>query len=161
MILVITGTAPYSFIRLLNEMDMISEELGEEVVMQIGLAEYTPKNIKRYFAFISEESIYKLYNNASLIICHAGIGTIMNCMKLNKRFIIVPRLAKYNEHLDDHQLYTAKEFETYGVPVVYDLVDLKQTILGYVGHVTLNVNNANLIHELSIFLTTIEQCIDK
>lgn len=46
---------------------------------------------------------------ARLVVSHAGMGTILSAAELNKRTILMPRRAEFNEHRNDHQLDTALE----------------------------------------------------
>jgi len=39
-----------------------------------------------------------------LLITHAGTGAIVSALKNGKKVVAVPRLAKYGEHVDDHQM---------------------------------------------------------
>lgn len=41
-----------------------------------------------------------------VIVSHAGMGTILTALGAGKPIIIMPRLAKYGEHRNDHQLAT-------------------------------------------------------
>jgi beta-1,4-N-acetylglucosaminyltransferase len=95
MILVTVGTTPFdSLIQFIDEL----EDIDEEIILQISKdAKYIPVN-KKYFEFIS--NINEYYENASLIITHAGAGSIYNLLELNKRIIIVPN----TERVDNHQL---------------------------------------------------------
>ena len=47
---------------------------------------------------------------ADLVITHAGTGAIIGAVKQGKKVIAVPRLAKYGEHVDDHQLQIVEQF---------------------------------------------------
>jgi UDP-N-acetylglucosamine transferase subunit ALG13 len=39
-----------------------------------------------------------------ILITHGGAGTMVDGVKLRKKVVAVPRLARYGEHVDDHQL---------------------------------------------------------
>ena len=53
----------------------------------------------------------------------------MDGLKRGKKIIAIPRLAKYQEHTNDHQLQIAEEFEKEGYLLsVVDLKDLKKTL---------------------------------
>ncbi len=55
------------------------------------------------------------------IITHGGTGAIIGAVKKGEKVIAVPRLAKYGEHVDDHQLQLLKEFEDMNIIVAcYD-----------------------------------------
>lgn len=46
-----------------------------------------------------------------VLVAHGGVGTVAKGLKLKKLVVIVPRLKKYHEHVDDHQLEIAMAFE--------------------------------------------------
>lgn len=128
MILVTVGTSSWDFTRLLREMDRIAEVIDEEVVMQISDINYEVKNAK-YFRFTSACEINALYEQASVIISHAGVGCIISALKKDKPIIIIPRRKKFREHFDDHQVDIARELEREGkVKVVWDIETLESAI---------------------------------
>ena len=47
---------------------------------------------------------------ADIVITHGGTGAIIGAVKQEKKVIAVPRLAKYGEHVDDHQLQLVEQF---------------------------------------------------
>lgn len=124
IIFVTVGTGNvYGFERLIRKMDEIAEELDDIVVMQIGCTNYEPKNAK-YFRFISKKDMDRFYATSKVVVCHAGIGSIISVMKFNKPAILVPRKRVLNEHIDDHQAEIAKFMEN-KMRVVYDIDDLE------------------------------------
>lgn len=118
MILVLLGTQDKPFERLLK---MVAKEIDngnikEKVVAQTGCTNFSHDKIKT-FDFTTKEEIEKLIDKARIIITHAGVGTITECLEKNKKVIVVPRLKKYGEHTNDHQLQITKEFEMKGYVV--------------------------------------------
>lgn len=111
MIFVALGTQKFPFNRLLKELDLMSEEgkIKDEVVAQTGYSTYIPKMFK-FTKFLSVDEYNKNIKKCDLLITHAGVGTILEGKKLNKPIIVVPRLSKYGEHVDDHQLEIAEDF---------------------------------------------------
>jgi len=95
------------FERLVRKMDEIANEIDEEVVIQIGSTNYVPKNAK-YFHFLVPEDMNQKYEESTLIIAHGGAGTILDAMAYNKPLIIIPRLKKFYEAIDDSQLELAE-----------------------------------------------------
>lgn len=127
MILVTIGLM-YGFDRLIQEMDEIAGRTEEKVVMQIGETSYEPKNAD-YFRFVSEEEIDRLYSNARVVVCHAGVGSILTALGHNKQVIVVPRRKKYGEHVDDHQLEIAREMEREGkIRVAWGVNELEKAL---------------------------------
>ena len=53
---------------------------------------------------------------ANIVITHGGTGAIIGAVKKGKKVIAVPRLAKYGEHVDDHQLQLIKQFDDLADP---------------------------------------------
>ena len=108
MIYVTVGSHDQPFDRLISEMDRISGELGIETVIQTGCSGIKPKNgeWRDYYPFDQAE---ELIGKAEVVVGHAGIGTVISARKAKKPLIVVPRLKKYGEHFNDHQLEISQE----------------------------------------------------
>lgn len=52
---------------------------------------------------------------SNIVITHAGVGTIMECINKNKEIIVLPRKEKYGEHVNNHQEEIAYEMEKKGL----------------------------------------------
>ena len=129
MIFVTVGTHNQQFNRLLIEVDKLVET-GEvkNVIAQIGHSDYIPKNYK-WFRFLDFEKMLVLQRKSDIIISHGGVGSIATALFLNKSIIVVPRLPKYNEHVDEHQFFTTKKLESQGrIIAVYKLKNLGKAI---------------------------------
>ena len=110
-------------------MDTIAEKLNEEVVMQIGNTQYEPKNA-RYFKFESTEKMDQLYSEARIIVCHAGVGSLMTSLEKGKPVIAVPRSSDLGEVIDNHQFEISRELENEGrINVANTLEDLERYLL--------------------------------
>lgn len=115
MILVTLGTNDKSFNRLLERIDkeIDNGNIKEPVLVQAGFTKYISNNMK-IFDFITTEELQELMKTANLIITHGGVASILEGIKLNKKIIISPRLEKYKEHVNDHQLQISKSFSESG-----------------------------------------------
>ncbi len=111
MIFVAVGTQKFQFNRLLSALDELKKDqlLQEEIFAQIGHSDYLPQN-HRYKDFLSKDEFDDNVKKCDLLITHSGVATIMAGLEYNKPVIVVPRLAKYGEHVDDHQLEIAEAF---------------------------------------------------
>lgn len=130
MIFVTVGTHTQSFDRLLQEVDRLVGEraIKEKVVGQIGNSKYEPRNFK-WFRFTSFDKLDRLYMGADVMITHGGAGSILNGLDRGKPVIAVPRLEKYNEHVNDHQMDLVKFLEKKNkIIAVYDVRDLRKAI---------------------------------
>ncbi len=104
LVFVTVGTHPMPFDRLLRMVDQIAPEFPDyKFVFQIGHSTYLPKN-GRWFRFTDAKEIEDLYRRAKWIIAHAGVGTIMNALEHGVIPFVLPRLRKYGEHTNDHQI---------------------------------------------------------
>ena len=64
-----------------------------------------------------------------MVITHAGTGAIVGALKQGKKVVAVPRLAKYGEHVDDHQIQLLDEFKELNfIEPAYDVKDLEKAI---------------------------------
>lgn len=128
MIFVTVGTDDRSFDRLLIAIDEISDEFTHDFIVQIGYSDYEPRTVE-WFRFTNRERIAELFRDADVVVCHAGAGTILEVLSRGKPAVIVPRLSKYGEHLDDHQLELAHVLGNRpGVFVVEDIEGLEAAI---------------------------------
>ena len=130
-IFVTLGTQKFQFDRLLKKIDELIEEKyikREDIIVQCVYSEYQPKNFEM-FSMKPQNEIENIMKNSDLVITHSGTGSIITSLKLKKKIIIVPRLKKYGEHVDDHQIELAEVFkEKVNIIVVNDMEQLKSSI---------------------------------
>lgn len=126
MIFVTLGSQKFQFNRLLKELDKLIEErvIEEDVFAQIGYSDYLPRNYK-YKDFLSRDEFMQWEGKADIVITHGGTGAIIGAVKKGKKVIAVPRLEKYGEHVDDHQLQLITQFtEMKLIMPCYEINDL-------------------------------------
>lgn len=118
MIFVTLGTQDKQFRRLLDA--TLALRIDEKVVIQYGSTkpdEDMVENLEKNFElhqYLSNEEFEKYMKEARVIITHAGVGTIIEGLKLDKMMIVVARLKKYKEHVNNHQLQILDTFEKEG-----------------------------------------------
>lgn len=107
MIFVTVGNATQGFRRLLDAIDLLAGEgtfIGEEVLIQSGNnPDFRASHCKQE-AFLQGDRFAELIKSASLVICHSGAGTLLHCLQVGQTPVVMPRLKRYREHIDDHQL---------------------------------------------------------
>ncbi len=115
MIFVTLGTQKFQMNRLVKAIDELSEKgiVKDEFLIQTGASTYKPKHCK-YVDFMDQKEYAENINKCSLLITHAGVGTIITGKNAGKPVIVVPRLNKYGEHVDDHQKEIADAFSNKG-----------------------------------------------
>ncbi len=121
MIFVVLGTHELPFDRLLEEIDklILAGKINEEVLVQAGHTKFRSERME-FFDFTTYEHMAELYREANIIITHGGTGSITMGMKMGKKVIAVPRLVKYGEHNDNHQLEIVKQFYQTGHILYWD-----------------------------------------
>ena len=130
MILVTVGSQKFQFNRLLSKIDELIEKkaITDKVFAQIGVSDYKPKNYE-HVDFMPQEEFSKKMDECDMVITHAGTGVIVNAVKKEKKVVALPRLAKFNEHVDDHQIQLIKEFEELNfIEPVYEIEELEKAI---------------------------------
>ena len=117
------------FDRLVKAVDEIAPSLQTEIVAQVSKTTYKAQYMKT-FEFIAPHEFDLYFNKATLIVSHAGMGNIISALEREKPILVLPRLAKYGEHRNDHQMATARVFEKLNyVHVAYDAQELQQKLL--------------------------------
>jgi UDP-N-acetylglucosamine transferase subunit ALG13 len=113
MIFVTVGTQGH-FDRLIRTVDEWASVRGTpDIFAQIGPSEYCCRNI-RAERFIDAGEFRKQVESASLVVAHAGMGSIITALELGKRILVMPRRASLGEHRNNHQVATAKRFAEQG-----------------------------------------------
>lgn len=112
MIFITLGSQKFQFNRLLQTVDRLveNEVITDEVFAQIGYSDYKPKHFE-YKQFLDREEFAIKEGKCDILITHGGTGAIIGAVKKGKKVIAVPRLAKYGEHVDDHQIQIIEQFK--------------------------------------------------
>lgn len=125
MIFVILGTQDKSFDRMLKEIEELKKDgfITDKVIVQAGSTDFK-SNEMEIMDYIPMKNFNKYIEEADLIITHGGVGSILDAIKHNKKVIAVPRLAKYNEHTNNHQIEIVEKFDELGY--IIDCGNLKR-----------------------------------
>ena len=130
MIFVTVGTTINDFGRLIKEIDRLAftGKVKDKIIVQTGYTKYIPKYCDS-FKLTTPEKMEYLCKRANIYITHGGVGSLTIPLKYNKPIVAVPRLKKFNEHVDDHQIQIVKELEKQGrIIAVYDIKKLDNAI---------------------------------
>lgn len=159
-IFITLGSQKFQFNRLLKAVDELCERKiikAQNVFAQVGYSDYIPKNYK-YENFLDRDKLGMEMGKADIVITHGGTGAIIGAVKLGKKVIAVPRLAKYGEHVDDHQLQLIKQFDDlnliYSCKATEDLEIALKTVRNtkYASYVS---NTKNIIDSIEEFIKEI------
>ena len=129
MIFLTVGTQ-FSFDRLVKEIDRLRGDgvIEDEVFGQIGESGYLPQNFD-YVKSLDKESFDGYVRDCSAIISHAGMGSITAALDIMKPLLVMPRLKKYGEVVNNHQVGIARKFDELGhLMAVFSEDDLEDKI---------------------------------
>ena len=117
MIFVTVGTQG-QFDRLIRAVDEWAGGRGRtDVFAQTGVSEFSPKHIQTK-QFVDPTEFRHHVDSASLVVAHAGMGSIITALELGKPIMVMPRRASFGEHRNDHQVATAKRLAEQGGIIV-------------------------------------------
>ena len=125
---VTVGNAPQPFDRLLKAVQAVTPLLPRPVVVQRGASSFSDPDWMCH-DFFSMADFENLIRSASVLIMHCGAGSVVNAVRDGHNPIVMPRLAKFGEHIDDHQLEFAEALSRVGyVRLVVDAHELRKAL---------------------------------
>ena len=119
MVLITVGTQKQEFNRMFELVRKSKELKKEELIVQRGYTKCNNSKRIKAFDFIPLEQMEEYISKADIIISHGGVGTIFSAIKRGKKVVAIPRLEKYGEHINDHQIEICEELEKEGYILYY------------------------------------------
>jgi len=111
-------------------------------VAELGDDGYRPQNFE-WQSFLDPEIFKSSFDNADLIVAHAGMGTIITALTLKKPLLIMPRKGTLNETRNDHQIATAEQFaRRSGIYVAKDETELGDVLDDLIANPPPKINEA-------------------
>lgn len=100
------------FDRLIQTLDQWAEaNPGIEVLAQVGQdSSYRPSHVE-WVPTMTPQEFRSAVQRASLIVGHAGMGTILTALEFGKPLVVLPRQGALRETRNDHQIATARRFQ--------------------------------------------------
>ena len=96
----------------------------DDVFAQIGRNAWRPTRVK-WVEHLDAKEFRSCVGRADVVISHAGMGTILTALELQKPVLIMARRAALQEQRNDHQFATARKIEELGLATVaHDEVEL-------------------------------------
>ena len=119
MIFVTVGTHQQPFERLIAALRALD---AASLVVQYGYAD-PPPGVARATAFMPFPEMLRNFEAADAVITHAGVGSILCATNAGHVPIVVPRLKRHGEHVDDHQVELVRALEAAGKVIVVEDVE--------------------------------------
>jgi UDP-N-acetylglucosamine transferase subunit ALG13 len=158
MIFVTVGSQT-PFDRLIRAVDeWAGKHARTDVFAQIAATSYRPEHIE-YKNFLTPTEFGQAIQRCSVIVAHAGMGTIISALELGKQVVVMPRRASLHETRNDHQVATAQRFGAQGrIIVANDEYELPHK-LAYAS----SLGEANRIdtHASPLLLATLREFLEK
>lgn len=128
MIFVTVGT-DLPFDRLVKVIDDWAGATGrKDVFAQIGETEWRPRHLA-FSKFLEPPDFVRNFSQATTIVAHAGMGTILSALRYEKPILVMPRRASLGEQRNEHQLATAKRLSEMGkITVAFDEAELRRCL---------------------------------
>jgi exopolysaccharide biosynthesis glucuronosyltransferase PssE len=104
------GSTQFPFARLI---DALEELPGEALSVQHGPVA-PPRAAAQARAFMGFGQVIEQMENADVVVCHAGAGSILCALRAGHTPVVVPRLKRYGETVDDHQRELARALAAEG-----------------------------------------------
>ncbi len=117
-VVVTLGTERFDFSRAVRALvPLLSSSC--EVLWQMGSTTTAPP-IGRAVGLIPHADMAAEIAEADLVVTHAGVGSVLTALDAGRCPIVLPRAARYAEHVDDHQLDLGATLVTRHLAVVRD-----------------------------------------
>jgi UDP-N-acetylglucosamine transferase subunit ALG13 len=116
---VTVGTARQPFNRLIEAVEKAlvdGSAGGADVFVQYGSSRRPSVGVAH--AFLSRDDHEQILREAPIVVSHAGVGTILTCVRQGKRAVVMPRRAEYGEQVNDHQGELAERLASRGLVFV-------------------------------------------
>ena len=127
MIFVTLGTHGQPFERLIRALDRLP---ATELVVQHGHSP-APAGVVRAVPFMPFSEVLEHIDAADTVITHAGVGSILCATRAGHTPVVVPRLERHGEHVDDHQVELTEALADRGMVIpAWELDRLAETVHG-------------------------------
>jgi UDP-N-acetylglucosamine--N-acetylmuramyl-(pentapeptide) pyrophosphoryl-undecaprenol N-acetylglucosamine transferase len=76
-----------------------------ELVIQHGHTEPVAAGANvRFYQWLVPDEVNAFFREATLVIAHAGVATVVAALRAGHHPIVIPRRKRFGEHVDDHQM---------------------------------------------------------
>ncbi len=128
MIFVSVGTNEARFDRLLEAIGALGA--GEEVVVQHGPSPVRPEGAA-CVDYLSFEQMTEHLRRARVAVLHAGVGSVLAALAQGVRPLVVPRLSRFGEAVDDHQVGFGRRLHEEGLVELVEDLDLLEAAVAH------------------------------
>jgi anti-anti-sigma factor len=149
MLLITVGTEQYQFNALMHWIELLIKYqlINEDVLVQYGFSTHLPDGSTAY-RNLSEQDFLNFVDRANLIISHCDENIAQLLEDKDTPYVLVPRLQRFREYIDNRQMEIADEFEHRGVAIARSPGDLVKFIKLQQSTINSNVDETQLCEYL-------------
>jgi UDP-N-acetylglucosamine transferase subunit ALG13 len=96
---------------------------GDELFVQHGPMD-APAGAGRAVAYMQFPEVVESMEAADAVVCHAGAGSILCALRVGHTPVVVPRLKRFEETVDDHQVEFSRALAAQGKVIAVEDLDL-------------------------------------
>jgi UDP-N-acetylglucosamine transferase subunit ALG13 len=111
------GTHGQPFPRMLRLLEELPKT--QAITAQVGKTAAADLPNLTCYRYLSFGEMQAFMREAEVVVCHAGVGSILTAIEAGHRPVVIPRLHEHDEHVDDHQLHLATELHDQGHVLCY------------------------------------------
>jgi UDP-N-acetylglucosamine transferase subunit ALG13 len=119
LIFATVGSTQIPFERMVRALDALP---GDELFAQHGPVPAPPAAAGAR-SFMQFPEIIEAMERADVVVCHAGAGSILCALRTGHTPVVVPRLRRYRETVDDHQVEFARALGEEGKVIAVSELD--------------------------------------
>jgi UDP-N-acetylglucosamine transferase subunit ALG13 len=113
------GSTQIPFARFMRALESLP---GERLLVQHGPVD-PPPGAARTNAFMQFPEMIESMEAADVVVCHAGAGSILCALRTGHTPVVVPRLKRYQETVDDHQVEFSRALAAEGKVIAVEDLD--------------------------------------
>lgn len=129
MIFVAVGTFINGFDELVEAADTAAKQLDTDGFAQIGHSKSIPETLI-WSRFLDNKEMQLYMANASVIVCHAGLGIVSEAMRCRKPLVLMPRIGPTtrNNPANDQRAFARKIKKMYPLEICEDRRQMSECI---------------------------------
>jgi UDP-N-acetylglucosamine transferase subunit ALG13 len=116
-------------------------------VVQHGASAVRPAGA-RLHDYVPFDELDTLIRDARVVVTHAGAGSVAAALRHGRRPVIVPRLRRFGEAVDDHQVFFARKLQEAGLATVVEEVGELAWVVAGADHAVSTTPGPQLSDEL-------------
>jgi UDP-N-acetylglucosamine transferase subunit ALG13 len=119
------------FQRLVSAVEQLKRDgiIEDEVLLQVGNDAEYKSDVCKVIQFLPPNEFERKLHEAAVVISHGGAGSIIQALRAGKVPIVMPRRAKYHEHVDDHQFEGTQALGAEGrIILIHEVEELSAAI---------------------------------